>query len=61
MSAELKLDDSQRAAFRKLLIERRNSLLALVDETPPPSLKLGAMLFRPPVPPMAQSPSASAD
>ena len=37
----LALDEKQRNQLKTLLVERRTRLLALVDQTPPPSFKLG--------------------
>jgi hypothetical protein len=37
---DLALDDKQQKQLKDLLIDRRNKLIALVDETPPPSFKL---------------------
>jgi Spy/CpxP family protein refolding chaperone len=36
----LALDDKQQKQLKDLLIDRRNKLITLVDETPPPSFKL---------------------
>jgi hypothetical protein len=44
MTALLRLDPQQHDQLRKLMVDRRNRLLALIDETPPPSFKLGQML-----------------
>ncbi len=44
--AQLNLDVNQQAQVKQLLIDRRNRLLALVDETPPPSLLTGKFLYR---------------
>lgn len=44
MSADLKLTAPQQVTLQKLLLERRQRFLDLVDTTPPPSLKLGRML-----------------
>jgi hypothetical protein len=43
MAEDLALTEEQRQKLKQLLIERRNKLLALVDNTPPPSFKLGEM------------------
>jgi len=40
LSAELRLDDGQKAAVQALLLKRRARFLELVDTTPPPSLQL---------------------
>jgi hypothetical protein len=37
---DLSLDDNQQKQLKDLLIDRRNRLITLVDETPPPSFKL---------------------
>ena len=37
---DLGLDDKQQKQLKDLLIDRRNKLITLVDETPPPSFKL---------------------
>ncbi len=42
----LGLNPSQHDRLRKLMIDRRDHLLALIDETPPPSFQLGRMLVR---------------
>jgi hypothetical protein len=44
LSQQLKLSDSQRKQLRNLLDERRARFIALVDDTPPPSLEIGQML-----------------
>jgi hypothetical protein len=44
MTEELQLDVRQQDAARQLLIERRERTIALVDEMPPPSLRLGQIL-----------------
>jgi hypothetical protein len=41
---QLKLSDSQRRQLRDLLDERRARFIALVDDTPPPSLEIGQMI-----------------
>ena len=41
MTEELALKPDQRAAVHRLLLERREKFLQLVDTSPPPSLKLG--------------------
>lgn len=41
LTEELKLTEEQRASVRLLLIARRAQFLKLVDDSPPPSLKLG--------------------
>ncbi len=46
LTAQLELDANQQAQVKQLLIERRNRLLALVDETPPPSLLTGKFIYR---------------
>lgn len=43
MTEDLALTEEQRQKLKQLLIERRNKLLTLVDNTPPPSFKLGDM------------------
>ncbi|HKD65911.1 MAG TPA: hypothetical protein VKB84_03655 [Candidatus Binataceae bacterium] len=40
----LRLNSQQHEQLKSLLIDRRERLLALVDQTPPPSFKLGRML-----------------
>lgn len=40
LSAELRLDNGQKAAVQALLLKRRARFLELVDTTPPPSLQL---------------------
>jgi len=42
----LRLDGKQHDQLKVLLIDRRNRLLALVDQTPPPSFKLGRIFAR---------------
>jgi hypothetical protein len=37
---DLSLDDNQQKQLKDLLVDRRNKLITLVDETPPPSFKL---------------------
>jgi hypothetical protein len=44
MSADLGLDERQQQQLKQLLIERRNELLALVDNTPPPSFRFGEVV-----------------
>jgi len=44
LSEDLSLDDKQREQLKDLLTSRRDSLLALVDATPPPSFKLPDMV-----------------
>ncbi len=44
LSEDLALDDKQRQQLLDLLTARRNSLLALVDATPPPSFKFPDMV-----------------
>jgi hypothetical protein len=44
LSEDLSLDDKQRQQLKDLLTARRDSLLALVDATPPPSFKLPDMV-----------------
>ena len=41
LTNDLKLTNEQRAKVQELLIQRRDKFLQLVDQTPPPSLKLG--------------------
>jgi hypothetical protein len=41
---ELKLDSSQHAAVKELMIERRTKLLTLIDNNPPPTLGFGEAL-----------------
>ncbi len=41
LSEDLNLTGDQRQKLGELLLARRNKLLALVDNTPPPSFKLG--------------------
>lgn len=48
LSDELKLTAPQQVTLKALLLERREKFLDLVDSTPPPSLKLGRLLFPPP-------------
>ena len=43
LTDQLKLDDHQRAVLRKLLLERREKFLALIDATPPPSIRLNRL------------------
>lgn len=40
---DLKLDDTQREQLRKILVERRQKFLDLVDSSPPPSLTLSQL------------------
>jgi hypothetical protein len=42
----LALDEKQRNQLKALLVERRNRLLTLVDQTPPPSFKLGRIFVQ---------------
>jgi hypothetical protein len=42
----LHLNENQRDLLKKLLIERRAQMLALVDHTPPPSFNLGRILVQ---------------
>jgi len=57
LTDQLKLDDRQKAALRQLLLERREKFLALIDTTPPPSIRLNRLaplinkLVGPPPPP----------
>ena len=51
LSTVLGLNDRQRQQLRELLLARRTKLIALVDETPPPSLQLGYVVGGPPGPP----------
>lgn len=44
LSQQLKLSDSQRKQVRNLFDERRAQFIALVDDTPPPSLEIGHAL-----------------
>ncbi len=44
MTEALKLDSKQQAELKPLLVERRTQLLALLDKTPPPTIKLEKML-----------------
>jgi len=44
LSEDLALDDKQQHQLMDLLTERRNKLLKLVDETPPPSFKFPDMI-----------------
>ncbi|PAW78435.1 MAG: hypothetical protein B9S32_07885 [Verrucomicrobia bacterium Tous-C9LFEB] len=48
MSEELKLTAAQQVTLKTLLLERRQKFLDLVDAVPPPSLKLGRLMFPPP-------------
>ncbi len=43
LSDQLKLDDQQKATLRQLLLERREQFLALIDATPPPSIRLNRL------------------
>jgi hypothetical protein len=43
LTAELQLDDRQKAAARQLLLERREKFLELIDSTPPPSIGLSRL------------------
>jgi len=54
LDANLHFTPAQKAAVRKLLIERRTKFLALVDATPPPSFQLIKL-----APPEAQIPAAA--
>jgi len=51
---DLGLDDKQQNQLKDLLIDRRNKLITLVDETPPPSFKLEKVIepsgVKPPIP-----------
>ncbi len=47
---DLGLVDQQQKQLKDLLIDRRNKLIALVDETPPPSFKLEKVLPPPAAP-----------
>jgi hypothetical protein len=51
---DLGLDDKQQKQLKDLLIDRRNKLITLVDETPPPSFKLEKVIepsgVKPPIP-----------
>jgi hypothetical protein len=47
---DLSLDDNQQKQLKDLLIDRRNKLITLVDETPPPSFKLEKVLPPPAAP-----------
>jgi hypothetical protein len=44
LTRELKLDSSQQAAVKELMVERRNELLGLIDKNPPPTLGFGEAL-----------------
>jgi hypothetical protein len=44
LTSELKLDASQQAAVKDLMVERRTELLALIDKSPPPTLGFGDAL-----------------
>jgi hypothetical protein len=43
LSDQLKLDDHQKVALRQLLLDRREKFLALIDATPPPSIRLNRL------------------
>jgi hypothetical protein len=45
LSEVLQLNENQRHQLNTLLVNRRTQLLALVDQTPPPSFKLGRILL----------------
>jgi hypothetical protein len=47
---DLGLDDKQQKDLKDLLIDRRNKLITLVDETPPPSFKLEKVMPPPGAP-----------
>jgi hypothetical protein len=47
LSEDLGLTEDQRQKLSQLLIERRNKLLTLLDNTPPPSFTLGEMVTPP--------------
>jgi hypothetical protein len=47
---DLSLDDNQQKQLKDLLIDRRNKLITLVDETPPPSFKLEKVMPPPGAP-----------
>lgn len=47
---DLGLDDKQQKQLRDLLIDRRNKLITLLDETPPPSFKLEKVMPPPGAP-----------
>lgn len=44
LTRELKLDAKQQAAVKELMVERRTRLLALIDKSPPPTLRFGDTL-----------------
>jgi hypothetical protein len=44
LAHDLKLDDAQREAARKLLLVRREKFLALIDASPPPTLRLSRLM-----------------
>jgi hypothetical protein len=44
LTSELKLDSSQQAAVKELMVERRTDLLGLIDKNPPPTLGFGEAL-----------------
>jgi hypothetical protein len=44
LTRELKLDSSQQAAVKELMVERRTELLGLIDKNPPPTLGFGEAL-----------------
>lgn len=44
ISADLGLNEKQQQQLKQLLIDRRNELLALVDNTPPPSFRFGEVV-----------------
>jgi hypothetical protein len=41
---DLTLTDDQQQKLKALLVERRNKLLALTDNFPPPSFKVGEIM-----------------
>src|SRR5581483_7735615 len=43
LTDQLKLDDQQKAVLRQLLLQRREKFLALIDATPPPSIRLNRL------------------
>ncbi|MGA3006775.1 MAG: hypothetical protein ABSE59_02670 [Opitutaceae bacterium] len=60
LAGELQLDDRQKTAVHQLLLDRREKFLALIDSTPPPSIRLMRLaplvnqLGGPPPPPPPQ-------
>jgi hypothetical protein len=44
LTGELKLDSSQQAAVKELMVQRRAELLRLIDKNPPPTLGFGEPL-----------------